>query len=547
MKEIKYVLILLFIQCFAKLSAQSISIVNDKCFGGVNSESNASLLLLNDNKICVYGQSKSGVSGNKNFPLCANTEHDVWYLKIDQALNILTQNGLGGSKRELSPYCILFGNSLIFTCSSNSDSSCQRTYPNHYGLSGNSYDYWVCLIDSNDVKLWDRVFGTDEAEESVKLLRTTTNDLMILGVSKGGNNGDKSTAGYGSFDLWLIKTDSVANKIWDNSYGGSDAEYGGGNIANSYLFDMVNTNLDNFVIASSTNSPNNGTITQVSHGFADIYIVKMDSSGSQLWDKRYGGANSEFAEKIITTSDSGFIVLGMTVSAQGGDVTDAPRGDRDIWLLKLDSNGNKVWDKRYGGSQRELANSIVATSDGGYYISGSTLSDSSYEVTEHGYGGYDYWFLKVDSVGNKLWDKRFGGPGDDIASNFIVLADSSIILSGYAESGTSAVKTDLGYGLEDYWLVHFKYEDSVTTNISQLNSNLQFIIHPNPAYTEFTIKLNDLNPVKLVVYDVMGKIILQQQVVSSAAIPVQYLESGIYIVEVHDINGQSSRKKLVKQ
>ena len=87
----------------------------------------------------------------------------------------------------------------------------------------------------------------------------------------------------------------------------------------------------------------------------------------------------------------------------------------------------------------------------------------------------------------------------------------------------------------------------ITTNISQLNSNLQFIIHPNPAYTEFTIKLNDLNPVKLVVYDVMGKIILQQQVVSGAIIPVQYLESGIYIVEVHDINGQSSRKKLVKQ
>ena len=120
--------------------------------------------------------------------------------------------------------------------------------------------------------------------------------------------------------------------------------------------------------------------------------------------------------------------------------------------------------------------------DGGYWIGGSTNADSSsFDISEPSYGLWDYWLIKIDSVGNKLFDKRFGGPGDDILYSFVIMPDSSMMLFGEGDSGISSVKTDAGKGLTDYWLVHFYYGSNPPVSVTEINDTGFISIYPNPA------------------------------------------------------------------
>ncbi|MBL0342435.1 MAG: hypothetical protein IPP71_16920 [Bacteroidetes bacterium] len=103
-------------------------------------------------------------------------------------------------------------------------------------------------------------------------------------------------------------------------------------------------------------------------GGQDFWISMMDSSGTQIWDKRYGGSSGEFLFDAAETKDGGYIICGASNSPLSGEVSDTSRGGYDYWIVKVDSSGNKVWDKRYGGSNLDEAKSIQETADGGYLV-----------------------------------------------------------------------------------------------------------------------------------------------------------------------------------
>jgi hypothetical protein len=125
----------------------------------------------------------------------------------------------------------------------------------------------------------------------------------------------------------------------------------------------------------------------------DFWLVKTDSSGNKQWDKTFGGTDWDEAHSVQQTSDGGYILAGETNSYGAGSC--------DFWLVKTDSNGNKQWDKTFGGIDHDKAVSVQQTSDGGYILAGETYS--------YGAGSRDFWLVKTDSNGNKQWDKTFGG------------------------------------------------------------------------------------------------------------------------------------------
>jgi hypothetical protein len=178
------------------------------------------------------------------------------------------------------------------------------------------------------------------------------------------------------------------------------------------------------------------------------------------WDKRFGGTSQEYFSTVKQTSDGGFILGGYTYSGIGGDKTEPSRGDRDYWVVKTDSIGNKQWDKRFGGDTLEIFTALYPALDGGYILGGYSQSGISGDKTQPNWNtsgsSYDYWVVKIDSLGTKQWDKRFGGTALDYLYSLYPTSDGGYILGGYSGSGISGDKTQPVWGGlndADYWIV----------------------------------------------------------------------------------------------
>jgi len=167
-------------------------------------------------------------------------------------------------------------------------------------------------------------------------------------------------------------------------------------------------------------------------GSEDVWLIKTDSEGNVEWNRTFGGSNDDYGSSVQQTSDGGYIIAGVTYSYGDGHYG-------DVWAIKLDSTGNKEWDKTLGSPYiMDCSRAIRQTSDGGYIITGSTGS--------HGVGYYsDVWLIKLDPKGNKKWDKTYGGSNPDGGESVQQTSDGGYIIAGYTWS--------YGAGSWDVWLI----------------------------------------------------------------------------------------------
>ncbi|HRC32318.1 MAG TPA: hypothetical protein PK736_02625 [Bacteroidia bacterium] len=233
-------------------------------------------------------------------------------------------------------------------------------------------------------------------------------------------------------------------KQWDKRFGGTDFDL---------LSSLQQTSDGGYILGGISLSGIGGDKTQPSWGSYDYWIVKIDSLGNKQWDKRYGGTDSDLLTSFQQTSDGGYILGGRSESGISGDKTQPSWGNDDYWIVKIDSLGTKQWDKRFGGTSYELFYSLQQTTDGGYILGGLSWSGISGDKTQPSWGSYDFWIVKISSLGNKQWDKRFGGASDDILYSLQQTTDGGYILGGYSWSGISGDKTQPSWGVRDYWIL----------------------------------------------------------------------------------------------
>lgn len=530
-------------------NAQNYTFYGSKIYGGDHMDYPVQLIKVKNNLI-LAGSSLSDTSGNKTSSNCilnsASPMSDIWLVCIDTAFNILWNKSFGGNKTEDSPGSIIYvNNQLLFSCSSKSDSSCSKETNNKI-IGGGISDYWICSMDSVGNKLWEKTYGSPGFEYSPSITLLLDGNYLVLGTSSGSTGFDKTNPGWGNDDFWALKLDAQGNKIWDQSFGGSNVDLYHYGFAYNYNNSPLPTENGSFVLFGSVVGPVSGNISNPGYGANDYWIIKVDSAGNKIWDRRYGGSYTEGSSQIISTADGGFLLIGFTESPQNGTVSDPPLGKRDVWLVKLDSIGNKQWDRRYGGTEEDVGSSAVVAPDGGYWISATTRSPVGFDVSEPGYGLADYWIFKIDSAGNKLWDKRFGGLGDDYASNFVLMPDSSIFLCGFSFPGTSAVKTEYGYGGTDYWVVHFKYDDSQVGVADYAANALQINVQPNPA--KETVSISSKTAMKNVeLFDRSGKKVFERKLLHSffEKIALNGLGNGVYTLRVSTDEGMANKKVVV--
>jgi len=261
--------------------------------------------------------------------------------------------------------------------------------------------------------------------------QTSDGGYIIAGGTKSSSaSGDISGTSRGDSDAWILKVDALGKKQWEKRYGGSFEDY---------AVSVKQTAEGGYIVACTTRSQNSGEVG-ANHGSnrMDYWILKLDALGAIQWNKIYGGIYDEIAYDVVQTTDGGYIIVGNASSLGGGDITPIPpRGGVDIWVLKLDTSGNKLWDKLYGGDLHEELAKITKTSDGGYIITSYTSSSASGDVSGTNNGTSDFWIIKLDASGNKMWDKIYGGSGQDHPYSIRQTSDGGYIVVGVATSGFS--------------------------------------------------------------------------------------------------------------
>ena len=266
----------------------------------------------------------------------------------------------------------------------------------------NWWDVYLVKTDSGGNPLWEKTYGGINHDEGYSVQQTIDGGYIVAGTTHSSSAGT----------AYLIKTDPEGSILWENYYG--DDEY-------IYKAKSVQQTSDGGYIIAGTGHLPGAT-------WSDASLIKTDSDGNPLWEKTFGGSSPDDANSVRQTDDGGYIVAGYTKTYAAGNY--------DFYLIKTDSSGNALWEKTYGGEGWDYSYSVWQTSDGGYIVAGNTSPDGS---TSDGY------VVKTDSEGNIIWEKTFGGTDSDYLSSVQQTSDGSYILAGSTNS--------YGAGSNDCYLV----------------------------------------------------------------------------------------------
>ncbi len=356
-----------------------------------------------------------------------------------------TLGGSGGENRSTYTVKVAGGGYLLVT-SSDSPVSGDKSAANKGG-----HDIWVVRMNAVGQKLWDRSYGSGWNEFATGVENTADGGYIISGTitktaGSNPNPGDVSDPDFttaADSDFWILKIDAAGNKQWDKRLGST---------GNEISSDVIVSPEGGYLIEGRTTVllPEYD-VSEASRGGTDIWAVKLDAGGNKQWDKRFGSSDTEIARKIVLDSDGGYLLTGDSYGGAGFDKSESNKGsvefDGDVWFIKIDPYGNKLWDKTIGGAASESLRMITPTSDGGYMIIAQTESDPSGDKTAPKKASvYDYWAIKLDANRNVLWDKAYGQLG---ASNNLSVAipasDGGFYMAGsLAGTGLTGDKADPG-------------------------------------------------------------------------------------------------------
>ena len=248
---------------------------------------------------------------------------------------------------------------------------------------------------------WTKTYGGTGTDEGNCVQQTSDGGYIVSGTT--------FTFGAGGADVYLIKTNASGDTVWTRTYGGTDDEYG-----NS----VQQTSDGDYIVAGSTAS--------FGAGGADVYLIKTNASGDTVWTRTYGGPDDEYGTSIQQTSDGGYIVA-VSTAPLGGGIT-------HIQLIKTNASGDTVWTRTYGGTGGEVGHSVRQTSDGGYILTGLTLSFGGPEG--------DVYLMKTNASGDTLWTRTYGGTRIEEGYSVRQTTDGGYIVAGYTNSFGGARNSD---------------------------------------------------------------------------------------------------------
>ncbi len=352
-------------------------------YGGAGSEWGHSVIECTGGGFALAGHTNSLGSGDR----------DAWLIRTDANGNHQWNQTFGGADRDESYFMV--------ECTGGGFALAGFTYTFGAGAS----DAYLIRTDSTGNQQWTQTFGGPARDETIPVVECSDGGFALGGYTY--------SFGAGGSDVWLLRTDSNGNHLWNQTFGGAN---------NDEAWGMAPCVDGGFVLVGITES--------YGAGDSDIYVVRTDSNGALQWNQSYGGSDEEWGVSIAELSNGDFIISGRTESFGAGF--------GDAWLIRTDSTGNALWNRTIGGTLDDMGQGVIECSDGGFALICETQS--------HGAGSYDAWLLRIDEDGNTLWSRIFGESGSDEA--FVVTESSTgdYVITGSTES--------YGSTLRDIWLIH---------------------------------------------------------------------------------------------
>ncbi|MDX9771641.1 MAG: hypothetical protein RBT19_14865, partial [Tenuifilaceae bacterium] len=316
-------------------------------------------------------------------------------LLVAQQFDIEYQQCYGGSDTDYPTSIIALDNGFIVLGTSYSDDG---DVSFQYGEG----DIWLVRSDANGNILWEKTYGGSENDNGFSILPTPEGGFLLFGetFSADGDVGHSN----GFLDYWVIKTDSMGNLEWEQTYGGSK---------NDYAYQAIIAHDGGYILTGNTFS-SDGDVS-FHHGDRDVWVVKISAEGMLEWERCYGGTAIDQGNSISRTTDGGYIIGG-TTGSNDGDVQ-CTKGLSNAMVIKIDAFGEIQWQQCYGGSYFDHAADIIQTDDGGYIFLGGTTSNDGDVIGYHGIPGeantMDKWVVKLDASGQIEWQRCIGGTGFD--------------------------------------------------------------------------------------------------------------------------------------
>ncbi|MDD4252737.1 MAG: SdrD B-like domain-containing protein [Methanoculleus horonobensis] len=342
---------------------------------------------------------------------------------------------------------------------------------------GAKTDAWVIRLAPDGGEEWNRTYGGEEADAAHSIIRTNSSNLLFAGNLTLVTNGTEADT-----DAWLVEIDPSGGEVWNRTYGGPDvnataaavieAEDGGyvfvgsitpreGNESSAWAvrvnevgdetwnrtFGGAGENAANavtripggdFVVAGSTGSSG--------AGMADVWVVRLDGSGGEVWNRTFGSPDDDAGRAVINTSEGNLLVAG-TFTERPDNTT----VDTDALLIKLTPDGDIVWNWIYGDfGVNETAAAVIETPDGGYLFAGETAYP--------GVDDTDAWLVATDADGAVAWSRTFGGiNSDDAAASLIESAPGEFVFAGMFNATVSGGTANM-----DAWAVKLGPEPTPT-------------------------------------------------------------------------------------
>jgi hypothetical protein len=409
-------------------------------FGGSNIDIGHSVVQTADSGFAVTGYTRSfGTTSGRN----------VWLLKTDAQGEEEWNRAFGGNDDD-EGHCVAQTSDGGFIIAGHTSS---------FGAGGK--DVLLIKCDSLGQEEWTVTFGGVHDDEGYAVLEVLEGGYLIAGTT--------SSYGAGGRDLWLVRTDELGGELWSRTHGGygSDGAW------------SVRQTADGGFIASGWT---------FSHGpgyLGNAWLLKTDPSGFHEWNSWFGGSDADRAYDVRQTSDGGYILAGYTGSYGAGLY--------DMLLLKTDHQGDQEWMKTFGGTGRDYGHSVVQTENGGYAAVGYTLS--------YGAGSDDLWLVRTDPDGNLEWHETYGGSSSEVAHSIAGTHDGGYIITGHTLS--------YGAGLHDVWLLRLAHDQTSVVSAQTTVSGFGLTgISPNPM-TESTwlfFETSTDGPVSMMVYGIDGRV-----------------------------------------
>lgn len=333
-----------------QIAAQPLTLRWERVFGGPASDFGAELRITKDGGALVVGSTTSKGAGG----------YDAWMLRLDRDGKLLWERTMGG-----------VGDEVIYGGGAMPDGG--LTFVGYTASKGaGKKDLWVVRLDADGRVLWDRTYGGAEDDMAHGVTLVPDGGLIVVGHTE--------SKGAGSADVWVLRLDVAGHVLWDRTFGGSQWEIG---------FDVTVLADGDLVVAGFTESFGAGGV--------DGLVLRYDHAGTLRWNKTFGGSETDQLFSVVAAPCGGLLVTGFTTSKEAGNA--------DAWLIRLDESGNVLWEQTYGGAAIDRAWTAAALPDGGFLVNARTQSKRA--------GGENLWLLRVDAQGDVLWDQVFGGTKHD--------------------------------------------------------------------------------------------------------------------------------------